>query len=51
MSFKPNIGDAEAAVIGKMLQVNRTLTKLDLNINQITDTGAKYIAQGLTFNR
>lgn len=51
MSFKPNIGDTEAAMLGKMLKVNHTLTRLDLNINQITDSGAKYIAQGLAFNR
>jgi Leucine Rich repeat len=51
MSFKPILEDAEAAMIGKMLQYNRTLTRLDLSTNEITDKGAKAIAQGLTFNR
>lgn len=51
MSFKPNIGDAEATAIGQMLQTNKTLTHLNLNINQITDVGAKLIAQALKHNR
>jgi hypothetical protein len=34
-----------------MLQSNKTLTQLSLNVNGISDAGAKAIAQGLTFNR
>lgn len=51
MSFKPNIGDTEAAMIAKMLQQNHSLTQLNLTVNEITDTGAKAIAQALKYNR
>lgn len=51
VTFKPNIGDAEAAMLAKMLQVNQTLTHLNLHVNQITDAGAKALAHGLKHNR
>ncbi|GAM17556.1 hypothetical protein SAMD00019534_007310 [Acytostelium subglobosum LB1] len=51
MSFTPNIGDQEASALANMLLKNKSLTLLNLSINEITDTGAKAIAYALKSNR
>jgi len=51
MNFKPILGDEEAKAIGKLLETNKTLTNINLSVNNITDVGAKAIAKGLKFNR
>ncbi|EGG14858.1 hypothetical protein DFA_10731 [Cavenderia fasciculata] len=50
MSFQPNIGDQEALALAAMLLKNNSLTLLNLNVNEITDTGAKAIAYSLKQN-
>ncbi|EFA76754.1 hypothetical protein PPL_09505 [Heterostelium album PN500] len=50
MSFQPNIGDGEAAHLANMLSKNKSITLLNLNINEISDTGAKAIAFALKTN-
>ena len=51
MNFRPILGDEEAKVIGKMLECNKSITSLNLSVNNITDVGAKALAKGLQFNR
>eukprot|EP01132_Coremiostelium_polycephalum_P005189 gene5189-6460_t len=51
MVFQSNIGDAECSAIANMLIHNKSITLLNLSVNDITDIGAKLIASALKENK
>eukprot|EP01133_Synstelium_polycarpum_P007932 gene7932-9322_t len=50
MNFQANIGDPEASALAQMLLKNKSITLLNLNVNEITDVGAKALAFALKTN-
>lgn len=51
MSFIPNLMDSDAAAIATLITENKSLTLLNLNVNQISDNGTKLIAEALKYNK
>jgi hypothetical protein len=48
---KKNLNDEDAVIIGAMLKINKNITCLTLERNNISDVGVKSIMEGLTSNQ
>jgi len=50
MSFFPNLNDNDSSAIAELIRRNKSITLLNLSVNQISDSGVKLIAEALKVN-